>query len=303
MALVLTLFLALSACSKEPAERTTSQPSDDAQSSFVAAEDRLVSRFLEDGWVVSRHADGSPEHQGDSLLFTGIALGTLDCAHKHDVEWALAKMLEDLGGGLYRHPSLSQKVSLDGALGLYFGLATGKKCPDSMVEWGHHLLLHRNYLHAHSMKLNEQDSAQLVPEFDYVLDLLASSLGVADQPDDAQARSLETEVSAWALGVKARKAACYRVHLGWLTLRSLEALGKLSQRGRADFCGVTDGMDLPVIDHWCGRGDLQGWIAGFQENQWEFRHQRCGGWEKPDGQGLETPGLDLLVAMKAAYNL
>jgi hypothetical protein len=300
VAVLAMVFMA--ACSKEPAERTTSEPSDSTQEAFVSAEDRLVDRFLDDGWVVSRHADGSPEHQGDSLIFTGIALGTLDCAHRHDVEWALAEGLENLQGGLERHRSLPDKVSIDGALGFYFGLATMKPCPDQ-VEWGHHILLHRQFVYSHNMRLNPEADAQLVPEFDYVLDLLASSLGVADKPDGSRARTLETEVSAWALAVKAKKSACYRVHLGWLTLRSLEALGELSQRGRRDFCSATEGMDIPIVDHWCGRTDLKGWLASYHEDEWGYRHQRCGSWESPDGQGLANPGLDLLVALKAAYNL
>ncbi len=63
------------------------------------------------------------------------------------------------------------------------------------------------------------------------------------------------------------------------------------------------GVDIPLIDHKCGRGDLKGWIDAFKFNEWEYRHQRSGKWEQPDGDGDETPGLDLITAIRAAYDI
>jgi hypothetical protein len=212
-------------------------------------------------------------------------------------------MLQLSGGQLFRHPSLTDKVSIDGALGLYFGLSLSlDKCQDG-IEWGHLIALHREFLQSHDYRFNFEDDAQLVPEFDYVLDLLSAHYGLAPKPSQSRGRNLEAEVSLWAYGVKAKHEGCYRAHLGWLTLRSLEAFGELSDGGRQDFCRATNGLNLPIIDHWCGRTDIKDWLAKYTPNVWGYAHQRCPQWDSPDGKGREQPGLDLLVALKAAYDL
>jgi len=79
---------------------------------------------------------------------------------------------------------------------------------------------------------------------------------------------------------------------------------EISDGGRASFCGAAKAADMPTVDHWCSHKDIGEYIDSFEYNQWEYRHQRSGAWETPDGkEGLETPGLDLLVALVAKYNL
>lgn len=292
---VITMTL-LFGCSKAAPKPAPLDPSQDVIDAYVAAEDRLVS-LSDNGWVVSKDGDNISS-QGDSLLFSWMAVGATDCDHRGSIESALSNAIQTSNGALYRHPSLPDSVSLDGAIGLYYGLATAKDCGTDLKGV---LALHRDFVKSHGMRLNASSDTKLVPEFDYVLDLLSFRFGIASEPDASKARAVESEVSAWAFAVMASKSACYRIHLGYLTMRSLEALGAMSEQGRSDFCSAAEGADIPIVDHWCGRGDLEGWLTNFKENEWEYRHQRCGGRETPDGNGRETPGLDLIVAMKDLY--
>src|SRR4051812_540778 len=46
---------------------------------YEEVSDRLIDDFQERGYVVSRKRNGDPEHQGDSALWTAIAMGSLPC--------------------------------------------------------------------------------------------------------------------------------------------------------------------------------------------------------------------------------
>tara|TARA_R110000868_G_scaffold9394_6_gene46947 strand:- start:5439 stop:6377 length:939 start_codon:yes stop_codon:yes gene_type:complete len=301
------LVLFLVSCGKAPEARAPEKPDLATVRAFELAAYRLSHPFLDNGWVVSRDQDQLPQHRGDSLIWTGLALGALPCEMGNEPEAALIHSIEANDGGLVRiEPTVDVSgVSLDGAIGLYRGVAERvTRCPNAAAVWSPVIGKHLAYVNAHSGHLHSDSAATLVPEFSFLLDLLASRLSRGDAPDSSRARKLEQQVSAWALGVNASHASCFRVNLGFLSLQTMESLGvDVSDAGRNEFCAATRGMDIPTVDHWCGRGDVKDWIKQFKLNEWEYRHQRCGGWETPDGGGLETPGLDLLTAMRQAYEL
>jgi len=277
-------------CGEAPPKEAPLSPDTDIAALKADAELRLLEMTEPYGWVVSRWSDGRIEHTGDSLLWTGMAMGVLDCERGSVPEKALLDMLEETGGYAYRHPrEAARKPSLDGHLGLYWGIAHRvSRCPASAQVWRRALTTHK------PVNVNAL--------FTKVLDSVKFQLGLATSPKGTA--TLTDSIAAWAYGVVLTKASGYRIHLGFLSLETLEATGAgLPASARSKFCSATTGATMATVDHWCGRGDLPAFIQGFQPNAWEYAPQRAS-WESPDGKpGLETPGLDLIVALATAYKL
>jgi hypothetical protein len=294
--LLLSFSLCISCQPTEDIEEPVAPDDFDGQASYDAAVSRLMA-FERDGWIVSLK-DGQPEHQGDSLLWTGIALGVLPCDKAEIFADALRSMLVDNSGYLVRYMPLPEEymggreVSFDGATGFYYGLAANLVRCGSADSW-------RDYWSLHNRRLPilhpNTPGVDVVPEFTVLQDYISHLLGQRGKPHKDRVRILEKEIELWARAVVLQRASCYRIHLGWLYLRSMESLNVLSAKGKYKFCDATDGVGIPLIDHWCGRSHIAEW--NYVENDWEYRHQRCGAWETPDGKpGLETPGLDAVIA-------
>lgn len=296
----------VTACAKAPPSTTKDPADSQIQHAFVAAEKRLATEFLENGWVVSRHQDGTPDHQGDSLIWTGLWLGAASCEAGNSSEQALLGSIRELGGGIRRYPGIDD-ASLDGALGLYRGIIERvKRCPDSRQAWLDVMTLHLNYVESNDGRLTPNSNSRLIPEFDYVLVRLLGNLsGSGDSGrDNNRLNRLMGESVAWATAVVASHKSAFRIHLVLLALQTLEAVGEtIPPDGRNTLCAATRGVNMPTLDQWCGEHTLSAWIDAYKHNEWEYRHQRAGKWETPDGNGLQTPGLDVLVAIRQAYSL
>ncbi len=267
-------------------------PTTELTAMYHEVSERLGGYFLDRGFVVSRTTDGAREGKGDSLLFTGLALYALDCKAGVPLADGLAKMFEVTEGGAYRHPDLaSEEVSLDGLLGLYRGIHKRVAHCGEKDLWAP---LMRN----HRVKM----AGNLPAEFNLVAAMLGYKLGLNDVPDLRRVENLALEVNAWAVLVKARKAACYRIHLGLLSLQAMVEMGvPISDKARGTFAEITNGLGMPTIDHFSGRSGLEDWLHGFQYNIYEYRHQRCQAWEQPDGGDLLRPGVDFLVGYADLY--
>ncbi len=308
----LLIFLSLLfGCSKAKPEPDPLPSAMTIDQRFDEAQSRVQSGFLEGGWVVSHNADGSLEHQGDSLIWTGLWLGAATCASGDASEQALLGMITSSGGQLIRFDPLPEEykggreVSFDGAIGLYNGVSDRvKRCPGSKAAWHDAIQLHHDFVEANDGKLNASADSRVVPEFNYVLDRLLDSLsdGGDSHADRGRLDRLTVEAAGWVGVVNATHEAGFRAHLVLLTFQTLENVGEDVGKARDAVCAVSKGMDLKTLDQWCGRGDLVGWIDGFQFNVWEYRHQRAA-WETPDGKGYQTPGIDILVAIRQAYTL
>jgi hypothetical protein len=303
-------LLAIIGCAHAKKKPEPVDPSQEILSLYKTASNRLISKYLDNGtWVVSRHPDGSSEHQGEGLIWSGVALSALSCDDGKDIEANLQRSIMSNDGALVRYEPLGEyrngrEVTLDGALGLYLGVARRiQKCPGTgSRSWKEVLNKHCAYLSETKGLLNQAAPATL-GGFRYLLDLLSFTGGACGTGNPGNARGVETEVAGWAMATVASRSAAYRLNLGFIALETLELLDKpISSQGRDEWCAATNGAGIPTIDAWCGRGDLRAWIAGYQYNQWEYRHQRAA-WESPDGDGDTTPGLDLLVALKQSYNL
>lgn len=296
-------FLALAAhlvsCSRAKSEPAQIDPPADVVETWDAAQDRLLSLFAPDGFVVSIDQDGQPRNQGDSLIFTGIALASMDCTRGERLAAALEKMLTGTSGQLYRHPTLPGAISLDGALGLYRGVAHRVIHCGEASRWAPLLQAHL----ALGGTLNKAAGLKLAAPFTYVRDLLAAKAGVAAEPAASVQAELETAVAAWAEGVKLTRSGCFRAHLGLQALQTIEALGgTVSGRGRDAFCAATDGLGLATTDNWCGRDGLKDWLASYVPNRWQFAFQRCPSYDAPDGAGMQQPGVDQLRGLADVYS-
>ncbi len=304
MHLLLILALSLFSCaSPKPADKES--PDAIVRGKYIEAITRLKSNHLENGWVVSRTIEGDPEHQGEGLLWSGLWIAAAPCGEASETSIVLREMVMRHKGGLVRIEPLGEyeggrEITLDGALGLYRGIAEEIMRCGLKGDWYEPTLAHLNYVTQHSNKLNENAKAELIKEFTYILDLLAYRLSIRAEPSTDRLRMLEAQVTSWAAAVTSTKAAAYRIHLGFIALETVERLGKKVNWGA--FCLASKGADIPIVDAKCGRGDLKAWIDAFQYNVWEERNQRSGNWERPDGNGLETPGLDLIRAIVAAYS-
>lgn len=257
-------------------------PASDAEQIYYDLVAKRAITFLDRGFVVTKKADGSFKNQGDSLIFTGLLLYGLDCARGNLILPAIIKMIKDRKGGAYRHPDLPDEINIDGLLGLYRGLAKRVTiCGDDLIGI---LQLHNAWV--------DRNKGILPVGFDFVEKQLTGQ-----NPTASHQAEMEAAAVAWATGVVAQKAACYRIHLGLISMQTAEELGrKTSDEARTKFCFATKGIGMPTVENWCGRSDLSSFIDDFSYNTWQYRHQRCGTWESPDGDDDIQPGIDYLVA-------
>lgn len=316
MKVLATFLLVIAGCSK-PVEPEPSPSTQTVAEAFADAQDRLASEHLENGWVCSRGAiPGYCEHAGDSLLWSGLWLGAASCDAGFESELALQGMIRRHDGALVRfddsRPEFEEyrggrEVSFDGAIGLYAGIAARiKRCPETEPGWLEAMTTHAKFREENGGKLHSGVDSAFPSGFDVLPDLLLARLAGSGDPRDLERRAsgLVAQSVAWAIATNATHAAAYRVHLAHVALQALESLDvQVSSVGRSSFCAATRGVDIPTVDHWCARGDLAGWVEGFEFNEWEYRHQRSGAWESPDGNGFKTPGLDLIVGIRQAFQL
>jgi hypothetical protein len=300
----LALVLALAGCGKAEDRPELEQPTDENRADYRAISSR-VERFVDaHGYVIARDAAGNEKHQGDGLWRSGIALANLPCDMGLGIERALQDMTRSLGGALWRHPTQPERMSLDQALGFYYGAAARvTRCPETAAAWREALALHKDYLEANDGQLNPVDGAKLTAPFTAVRDALFSAVNLADGPSGRELASLEATAAAWTLATKTAKAACFRVNLSWMSLRTVEYAGySVSDFGRNQFCGAAEGTDLPQVEHYCGRDGLDAFNREWQPNVWDFRFQRCAGWEEPDCIGDECAGVDKLTGLVEQYD-
>jgi len=300
---LVALVVCLAACTRVPPKPDPVPPDEDATQAWAGAELRMAEVTDPYGLVAVRAAGGGWKHLGDAVWRTGLAIFGESRAAAEPHEAALIRMLERTQGGVYRHPTVTAKPSLDTALGLYLGAAR------SIATFGHAGLWH-DAMKDHA-KWN--DGGVLAGGWDYVRDVVLWKAGLGGEPHPDRRVVLETVITQFAqvvrFAIDHRKPgdappACYRFNLGWMALRTVELLGvEISGPGRASFCQHASGLGLELIDHWCGKPGALDALTGasWQPNVWDFKPQRCAAYEEPDGDGNASPRLDKLMAYVQAY--
>lgn len=264
--------------------------------------------FLENGQVVSRWENGEAEHLGDSLLWTGIAIGSLDCETGWPLMDAMYQRMARTDGELDRFDPLPERyagneISFDGETGFYYAVARRlRRCPEESaslaVLWGQRL----GYIDRHGGRLHRNVAVEMTTPFDFTRDAISHALGLRGEPHVDRLRSLEVAAYSWIQSVVAAKAAAYRIHLAIRHLMTVQALGhQLSEQGYRNICNAAKPAALPLVEWWCGRHDE--FLTEFRYDAFEYRHQRAI-WESPDGkEGLRTPAVDLLDYLSQRYGL
>lgn len=268
-------------------------------SPFAETQSRLVNAFLPGGFVVSKTVTGTYDDQGDSLLFTGLALAVLDCDKVPLILDGFRRMQANHRNYWVRFDPLPQEyidrqnfVSRDGVTGALFGFAkAAKRCPQSAEEiqgivarWlgaiGDSVFLYPGVL-----------AGIITPSF-HTLMRLARGEGVSDLDyEEYHVAALTT-----ATLIKHNKSACYPIHLQTIQHMTIEQQGHpLLKRHKDQWCAVTKDMGLLLTDWWCGRNEaeIRAWLSK-PESPHVYAHQRCK-WESQDGDGKLSPRVDFLL--------
>jgi len=263
---------------------------------------RFRSRFLEGGQVVSRRGD-VPEHLGDALIWSGVALAALSCEEGQVVEDALAAMTNRYGTFVRFSPLpakyMGNEVSPDGVIGVTYGLASRlRRCPERRAAITAIWRQHREFVAAHGGQLYPgAQYGTLVDGLNTPGELLAHQLDFRSSVHSDGLTALDTVVVGWAFFTVQKRVSCYRIHIGLLAWLAADVLGAPpSESAKARLCRVTDKSGQALADFVCARLSGKMFLEAYQLNQWEYAAQRCTAWESPDGQeGLETPALDYLL--------
>lgn len=271
------------------------------------------------GWVVTRKPEKSVEHVGEALLWYGPARFAASCGTGEVYDQPVMDMLEATHGGLERYTPIGDyagghEVTFDDAVGFYLGVATAITRCGRGDQWKEPFALHLDYLQKHGHELYAGTGASMPPGLDLVVDLIAERLGLGPAHDAGKMTVAEGVLMGMLGGIQGKKTlhdadpskyplpACYQANLAELWISSVEAFGvEVGENALTTMCITAKGMEIPTWEHRCERASLQGWLShDWVENDYEFRHQRCG-WEAKDGQGNQNPFVDWLYGASRAF--
>lgn len=296
IAVVLILTVLVSSCGKSPNKPSSTQK--DFSEKRAHAVERLLANHLSNGGWVASVTDGELKQDGEALIWSSLAMGHLDCPTGDRIEAALIKPILE-SGDLQRMDPLgasweNRPLNFDGMSGWFYGVAkrwTRCRSAPLLSAWQAQF----SAIDSRGGYLHRAVNVKLPPHWDTTAKAISWAMGVGSMPAQREIDLLTFEAGAWAQAVVTSKAACYRIHLGWLHLATLRDLGfALSP---TVFCDAVKKVDMPLERHWCGYRGLEQYVDGFKFNEWDYRHQRCGDWESPDGNGDDTPGIDVIVAI------
>lgn len=282
------VLLAMTGCGR--AERPDkADPTDIARAEYAAAQEQSLA-LADGGRLLARTPTGAIKHTGDSAFFSGLGMAFFDCDHGAVIEDAILADLAETGGEVTRHPTeRHRESSVDQALAVWAGAARRLACPESAERW------------AAAGSLKPAGGAKEFP-FGPVRQLLLHRLGVGEKPSLPERLAVEEAAIVWSKAVLAKRAACFRVHLSYRALRTIETLGEsVSEDGKRRFCKTTEAAGLANIDWWCGRADFTTFLAAFEPSAYQYKFQRCA-WESSDGNGDQTPPIDKAEAYFETYD-
>lgn len=302
LAFVSFVSLLLCACGKsKPVDKV--DPESQSQLRFSAIQDRLVSDYLLDGFVISKEKNGTPTDHGDSLLFTGLALGVLDCKKIDMFLLALDRMQDNFSGYLVRIDPLPEEfrqgdnfISRDGATGALYGLQLAKRRCTALTEKIDHILSRWKDAVGNSLVLYPKSLAGIITPSFRTFWKVGHSIGISDLEYENYIVSGLVTTSL----IKSNKSACYPIHLQTVQHLTFEIMGRpIFKRNKDEFCGLTKDMGLMLTDWYCGRNgdDLKLWLDNPEQSKHVYMSQRCT-WENGDADDTLSPRVDFLVLFR-----
>jgi hypothetical protein len=290
-----------------PAPKHAGLPDAEDLSSYDGQYKNAVARALagnldKDGFVAVKKPDGSFDDQGDGAYFTGILLGSVDCQAGAALLATLVKDISDNGGMIGSHNPLLKEdrpTSRDQVTGVMFGLVQRWiNCPADRPAITDAWAKHVAYVKGNDGLLGPTLDGEMLT-LHWLWGAVGKFFGV-DAAGGGSKPEFEAGIITTAAAVNATHSACYPVATGTLQAVTAAKIDKpLSDAGHDLFCAAARGLDLPLTDWFCG-GKAATWLTSYAEDTWVYRHQRCPGWENPDANGNQTPGVDEMVSYELA---
>jgi hypothetical protein len=296
------LFALVFACGKsKPVDKV--DPTDQSQSQFAKYQSRLLGEFLTDGFVISKEQNGSPTDQGDSLLFTGLTLGVLDCEKTGFLLAPIERMQDNFSGYLVRIDPLPEEyrlngntISRDGATGALYGLQLAKRRCTALTDRIDHILARWKDAVGNSLVLYPRSLAGIITPSFRTYWKVAHGIGISDIEYEEYIVAGLTTIAF----IKSQKSACYPIHLQTIQHLTFEIMGKpIFKRNKDEFCALTKGLGLMLTDWYCGRNgdDLKSWLSNPDQSKHVYMSQRCT-WENGDADDKLSPRVDFLVLFR-----
>jgi hypothetical protein len=263
-------------------------------------------QFLGEGGMIIgwNHDRDRPYGEGDSLLFTGIAMATLGCDYSNSLFPAWEKMISQYGTFVRYLPlgnyEKDNPASLDGWLGVAYGfVVSSKECPGLKNKlssvWSRavsKLSKTRPYLY------KKTDRWTMDPVI-FGLMVLVDDYLKGKKQSSWRAPALVAYANSWTKATVLAKHHCFRIHLATLIFLTLEEMGY--KTSKILYCKASKSADIPLSDFICKNPRYLDFLKNYKPNEWEYRHQRCGSWEKPDGKwDIHYADLDYLLLEKLA---
>jgi len=262
------------------------------------------------GYIVGYNGD-SIHSPGEAILWTFTYIGAAECEDAYRQYSNYRENIENQDGQPHRILPIVRKdlwdytdrgFNFDGWAGFIYGYSSlWNKCPEYREE----LKANWNQFHDRFIRQGKKlwpngSHADIPPGFDIARRSFDRLVNNRSLPSQAYIRSLEGIIMVWMQGIQEKREACYRANLAFLHMLSLENIGyEFSSYFNSKYCSIMKPFDIPTIDYWCGHNDLNEWLDNYKLNEWDYRHQRCGSWEQPDGN--IRPGRELLESSAIDY--
>lgn len=300
LAAIVSLALIFACGKSKPVDKV--EPDNQSQLRFENMQDRLVSNFLLDGFVISKDKNGQPEDQGDSLLFTGLTLGVLDCEliGSRNLLAPFERMQDNFSGYLVRIDPLPEEyrlngntISRDGATGALYGLQLAKRRCPALSQRIDHILSRWKDAVGSSLVLYPKSLAGIITPSFRTFWKVGHGVGISDIEYEEYIVSGLATIEI----IKASHSACYPIHLQTIQHLTFEIMHRpILKRNKDEFCALTKGFGLLLTDWYCGRSgdDLKLWLDNPEQSKHVYMSQRCT-WENGDADDKLSPRVDFLV--------
>jgi hypothetical protein len=263
--------------------------------------DKKISNLLENhifmGYVVAKDQFNIlPKHLGDSALFTGLAIASMD---QFDVNPVLDHIIGS-GGLIERHPlnpKLSDPSSRDQVIGMMYGLVVRwNRKPEEREKIAKAWKFHYEYVENLKGKLYPKAGIDksLNPSLYYLWLEVGKYFGVTEKSGD---RNLWlVGLTTTAIDTNVHKKAAYPMHLSMVQILTAHEIGKpVDNVFRWRWCQESKNMLIPMIDWYCERRKADNFLANYVENEWDYQHQRAQQYESPDGNNNKSSQLDFII--------